>query len=432
MLRLPAGDARSLDYYNNNGSGGHAVVPYRLERIGNTSTFNIRLYNPNNPGSFNQFIYIDSVANTWSDSTSLNWGTGSTGCFLEREVSDFLELPTFNRFQTKSSPHYTDGISRLTIFNTPDAEVVITSASGEQIGYQDSIAFNNISDAFPIIPLTGSFHPPIGYDLPPDNYNIIINNYSTSASKVLFDEELTMYDYIRYNVNNTETDLFRYSDNGVKIINPDNQVKNLELKTIMLEDSTSEKVFITKNIGISENDSINVKEKDRSELVLNNYGSAKNYELRIIDLSENGQFIFEHSSILMDQNSGHQIVPDWNDLQNEPVKILIDLGNDGTIDDSMFVKNQATNVEDEGSLLSPDSYNLAQNYPNPFNPVTTIKYSIPESGNVSLKVYDILGNQVADLVNEEKFPGVYSVHLMQVIYQAVYTSTNSIRKLYFN
>lgn len=409
MLRKSSGGARTLDYYNNNGSGGHAVVPYKLERIGNTSTFNIRLYNPNNPGSFNQFIYVDSVANSWSDSTNLNWGTGSTGCFLEREVSDFLDLPTYNRFQKKSSPRNMDGTSGLTIFNTPDAEVVITSASGEQIGYQDSIAFNNISDAVHIIPFTGSFHPPIGYDLPPDNYSIILNNYSTSSSKVLFYEELTMYDYIRYNVNNNETDLFRYSENGVIIVNPDNQVKNLELRTIILEDSTSEKVFITKNIGVSENDSINIKEKDRSELFLNNYGSAKNYVLRIIDLSENGQFVFEHSSISISQNSGHQLVPDWSDLQNAELKILIDFGNDGTIDDSMFVKNQATSIEDEGSLLSPNNYNLAQNYPNPFNPVTTIKYSIPESGNVSLKVYDILGNEVATLVNVEKARGIHSV-----------------------
>jgi hypothetical protein len=279
MLRKPAGDARTLDYYNNNGSGGHAVVPYKLERIGNTSTFNIRLYNPNNPGSFNQFIYIDSVANTWSDSTSLNWGTGSTGCFLEREISDFLELPSFNRFQTKFSPYYIDGISRLTIFNTPDAEVTITSASGKQIGYQDSIAFNNISDAVHIIPLTGSFHPPIGYDLPEDNYSISLNNFIISSSKVLFDTELTMYDFIRHNVNSSETDLFNYTSDGIKLVNPDNVEKNLEIKTIILEDSTSEKVFITKNIPLSLNDSINIIEKDRSELLLNNYGSAKNYEI---------------------------------------------------------------------------------------------------------------------------------------------------------
>ena len=85
------------------------------------------------------------------------------------------------------------------------------------------------------------------------------------------------------------------------------------------------------------------------------------------------------------------------------------MGNDGTIDDSIFVKNQATNVEDEGSLLSPDSYNLAQNFPNPFNPTTSIRYSIPKRSNVTLKVYDILGNEVASLVNEEKDQGVYTV-----------------------
>uniref|UniRef100_A0A7V2ZIU6 T9SS type A sorting domain-containing protein n=1 Tax=Ignavibacterium album TaxID=591197 RepID=A0A7V2ZIU6_9BACT len=60
--------------------------------------------------------------------------------------------------------------------------------------------------------------------------------------------------------------------------------------------------------------------------------------------------------------------------------------------------------------LNPDNFTLAQNYPNPFNPTTTIQYSIPQRGNVSLKVYDVLGNEVSTLVNEEKERGVYSVN----------------------
>ncbi|MGB2867440.1 MAG: T9SS type A sorting domain-containing protein [Bacteroidota bacterium] len=57
----------------------------------------------------------------------------------------------------------------------------------------------------------------------------------------------------------------------------------------------------------------------------------------------------------------------------------------------------------------PTNFECFQNYPNPFNPVTTIQYQLPVNGNVSLKVYDILGQEVADLVNEQKGPGIYAV-----------------------
>jgi hypothetical protein len=58
---------------------------------------------------------------------------------------------------------------------------------------------------------------------------------------------------------------------------------------------------------------------------------------------------------------------------------------------------------------TPVTFNLSQNYPNPFNPVTKISYSIKEKGLVVLKVYDVLGNEVATLVNEEKEAGVHSI-----------------------
>lgn len=57
----------------------------------------------------------------------------------------------------------------------------------------------------------------------------------------------------------------------------------------------------------------------------------------------------------------------------------------------------------------PTEYILSQNYPNPFNPVTKIKFSIPKEGMVTLKVFDMLGREVAELVNGFKTTGTYIV-----------------------
>jgi hypothetical protein len=64
-----------------------------------------------------------------------------------------------------------------------------------------------------------------------------------------------------------------------------------------------------------------------------------------------------------------------------------------------------TAVRNENSGTVPDEFSLAQNYPNPFNPSTTIKYRIDGKVQVTLKVFDLLGREVATLVNEEQPAG---------------------------
>jgi len=70
----------------------------------------------------------------------------------------------------------------------------------------------------------------------------------------------------------------------------------------------------------------------------------------------------------------------------------------------VLTTNEITN-----EFTKPTAFSLFQNYPNPFNPSTKIKYSIPQSSNVVIKVFDVLGNEIETLVNEEKSTGTYEV-----------------------
>jgi hypothetical protein len=69
--------------------------------------------------------------------------------------------------------------------------------------------------------------------------------------------------------------------------------------------------------------------------------------------------------------------------------------------------NLILSVDKEEGL--PTEFNLEQNYPNPFNPSTTIKFSIPNPEHVVLKIYDVVGSEVATLVNQQMDAGNYSL-----------------------
>ncbi|MCC6636469.1 MAG: T9SS type A sorting domain-containing protein, partial [Ignavibacteriaceae bacterium] len=71
-----------------------------------------------------------------------------------------------------------------------------------------------------------------------------------------------------------------------------------------------------------------------------------------------------------------------------------------------------TSVEDPvyGDVqAAPDEYELAQNFPNPFNPETKIRFSLPESGFVTLKIYDVTGRLISTLLNEQINAGNHEV-----------------------
>ncbi|MDZ7264189.1 MAG: T9SS type A sorting domain-containing protein [candidate division KSB1 bacterium] len=89
-----------------------------------------------------------------------------------------------------------------------------------------------------------------------------------------------------------------------------------------------------------------------------------------------------------------------------------------------------TSVEEALADRLPTEYKLAQNYPNPFNPRTSIRYDLPEESEVTLKIYSLLGEEVAILLNDRAAPGSYKVewqpaHLASGVYLCRLTARSS-------
>ena len=84
----------------------------------------------------------------------------------------------------------------------------------------------------------------------------------------------------------------------------------------------------------------------------------------------------------------------------------------GSASDSSRYSTPSTEITQvEGNITTiPSAYQLFPNYPNPFNPVTTIKYDVPKTSLVKIKVYDVAGKMISELVNRQMEAGSYEIN----------------------
>jgi len=139
------------------------------------------------------------------------------------------------------------------------------------------------------------------------------------------------------------------------------------------------------------------------------------YEYQLIAEDNNGDtltysLVTAPSWMSIDSTNGLiEGVPGIYSVGDTVVTVKVDDGYGGTDTQTYILHvHPEVGVDSENQLI-PQQYALYQNYPNPFNPSTKIKFQIPENSFVTLKVYDVLGNEVATLVNQEKPIGSYNV-----------------------
>lgn len=169
-------------------------------------------------------------------------------------------------------------------------------------------------------------------------------------------------------------------------------------------------------------DSTLISASSSNQIYITNSGSA---ELNIDSITiSDPRFSSNNNPVVIESYSFSKIQVEFNPDSIKNYNANLTVYSDGGIKNILLSgigKDNTVNVEDES--YAAVAFALEQNYPNPFNPSTKIRYSIPsplssshlskgrnEVEFVTLKVYDILGNEVATLVNEEKSGGVYEIN----------------------
>jgi hypothetical protein len=196
---------------------------------------------------------------------------------------------------------------------------------------------------------------------------------------------------------------------------------NLCAQNILVSKDTLE--FFDFWVNNKSSDSINIYNEGNSVLSLDSV--ATHYYMFHLYISYNDSIVNEYLLFSQEMTPLSFEIP-----ANDSAKLIFDLfvpvtksshSKDIWTDTITIFSNSQNNSAQDIIILSditlgnideeniPISFKLFQNYPNPFNPTTKIKYSIPSSENVEIKIFDVLGNEIINLVNDYKSAGTYEI-----------------------
>ncbi len=400
-------------------SGGHSVVAYKAEQSeDNPDIWKIFIHDSNfadaNPEDDDYdihdiYIEVDLEEDYYRHMEDSRF-EGSIGLFLTDPVDNYKTTSTLLKDLPEkdgNSLAEIEGLDDIGFMHTlfsPDMDIRITDAMGHISSLEDGSTTYDIPGSFPIVPLVGGLHDPIGYFLADLEYEIELEYPADSEGELNLFTGDTIYGYINHNPEVGSVDQLRYG-NSLSVFGAD-QTFDLE---VTHANGADQRMFSLRELTVSDEDSVNVTLLNDTELEFKNHGKSisANLELRT-NWDGEGYFLFE--DLELDESAGYKLsVPNWDDIGNKEVTLSVDSNLDGEYDDSKPLTSMTVSNSEETDRKQdiPGGFELHQNYPNPFNPTTQISYDIPIQTHVKLSVYNALGQRVATLVDAAKAPGKY-------------------------
>jgi hypothetical protein len=419
MLREDTVYIRTLSFYNNNGPGGHTITPHWLEKEpGNNPFYRANVWDNSFPTVLDASIVIDTLGNGgngiwWATHGWGGWG-GWGRLFLEVPSHEYFSGAMFPKSSlARSNPVRTSPFalsdSGVEVLGFKQAGIVIQDGSGNLTGVVNGAVLADIPGSVPLQVRDGSETPPYGYHLLQGGYQVTLDSAGSERLGMSLYTGKRVLSYHRRDAQSHQRDRIVYGG-GMRLVNPDAEAKNITLLAITGE-ASQDKLFALRGLTLAQADSLSIDNRDSTCLVFRSYGSSRLYDLEVNVTSAGGMGRFVASGIQIGANSGHTIAPAWSDLVYTPVTILVDEGNDGSVDDTLTIANSALDVGGRKIDEAPREYLLSQNYPNPFNAATTIRYGLPQKTTVRISLYSPLGQEVAVLVAGEREAGYHVVRV---------------------
>ncbi|MCH8558387.1 MAG: T9SS type A sorting domain-containing protein [Balneolia bacterium] len=418
----------------------HSVLPYKVEQDPELShIWYIYIYDNNYPHEDDRRISVNTQTDYWVYEQDEEY-QGISGLIISETTEEYRTQSSIFRPDPQNQElSYISELSGLldtedlkmedigymhTLFSQ-STDLTITDGLGNKVIMDGTSLSNQIPGAMPIVPTTGQVGEAIGLFLIDIEYEIELTYRNDEQMAGTFAAHSGNTNYVYYNTNaqNGSQDVLRYG-NSMTVFTPPGRSSHTfgmeiwELTNVNEEED--ENYYWIENFNSSGGGEVTffMDVENDGNLLITNLNSESSLTFHI-GRTEAEDFFF-YDGYDLNPDHAYKLTPDFNDVGNPELTILIDTNLDGEFDavdtiTTMDVSVPGDENENGSTGQLPREYQLHHNYPNPFNPATTIEYSLPESQHVRLEVYNMLGQRVATLVNELQNAGRH---------QATFDATN--------